>query len=1116
MGYKIQNVLENAHKKVNEDFSEYINYLHVMGNNYKYSAMEQLNIFFIRPEAVACAEYDFWKENFNRVVERNQKGIPIYNVRNGKKNVRYIFDVTQTVSLDKRNDEKPKLWEFNNRTHKNVFERITGKSDFEEAQMVLISQTMLENSKLDTFNYKDTEVLESFIKKSVLIALDQRMGINKKDIFNEKEKEVYSLFSDFRTMELISSEISNVAKKVLIKVSKEIQKINDETTLEQNSKIGYEIENEKNEEELEYAEKDDRRERISDRERNIYSSSEANILRAGGRELQNDTAGREVSSASSEFRGRRIKLEQTQLLGTGENEIFGTRESGIFEKSSNEGRSYGTSIFNSERSGEILGDRKTQNDENYGINRRIKRKRSNGMVKAYEQPTLFSQGNNLQSDNLQIENDNIITQKNIDDVLKSYSGAENIYNFFQDNSSKEDRIKYLKWEYGTGGFSIPDRGDFIDDAFYTSKNMKLYKNHFSNNEVKIVLSWDKIEKRIQELIDENQYFIPKKETENIIENDEIIYPYIDEENSKDNISKNFKITEEIQSEKLLPSERLNNNIEAIKVLKNLKEREAADDEKITLSKYVGWGGLADVFDENKGGQWEEARNFLKENLTQEEYDNAKASTLTAFYTPKIVIDSIYKGIQQLGFEGGNILEPSCGVGNFIGNLPDKLEKSKIYGVELDSISGNIAKKLYPESNIQVKGFEKTEFSNNSFDVVIGNVPFGDFKVMDREYEKQNFMIHDYFISKSLDKVKKGGIMAFVTSSGTFDKKDDSVRRYIGERAELLGAIRLPNDTFKGVAGTEVTSDIIFLKKRENINKEEQDWYSVKADSQGLVYNQYFVDNLDMVLGKMEEVSGRFGKTLTCMPKENSNLKDELEQAVGNIEGSYEKTLAEEKETVIAVENEDYEIRNFSFFKKDNEIYFKENSEMILQDLSDRDKDKISKYIELTSSLRKVIQIQKDDETDDRLKIEQEKLNRIYDGFTNKYGYLNSRANSRLFTEDSNYSLLSSIEIFDERGNFKKKGDIFSKRTIKQSKVIDRVDTPQEALILSISQKAKVDFEYMTDLTGMKKEELINSLKGEIFLDINQDFPQEFQYVTQDEYLSGNIREKIECCEIIHM
>ena len=1109
MGYKIQNVLESAHKKVNENFSEYINYLHVMGNNYKYSAMEQLNIFFIRPEAVACAEYDFWKENFNRVVERNQKGIPVYSIRNGKKNVRYIFDVTQTVSLDKRNDEKPKLWEFNNRTHKDVFERMTGKSDFEEAQLELINQTMLENSKLDTFNYKDAEVLESFIKKSVLIALDQRMGINKKDIFNEKEKEIYSLFSDFRTMELISSEISKIAKRVLIKVSKEIQKINDETVLEQNSKIGYEIENEKNEEELEYAEKDDRWERISDRERDIYSSSEANILRTDGRDLQNDTDGREVSGASSKFGGRRNRFEQAQLLGTGENEISGTRESGIFEKSSYERRSYEASIFNSDRSGEILGDRKTQNDESYGINRRIKRKRSNGMGKAYEQPTLFSQGNNLQSDNLQIENDNIITQKNIDDVLKSYSGAENIYNFFQDNRSKEDRIKYLKQEYGIGGFSISDRGDFIDDAFYTSQNMKLYKNHFSNNEVKIVLSWDKIEKRIQELIDENQYFIPEKEKENIIENDEIKYPYINEENSKDNIFKNFKITEEIQSEKLLPSERLNNNIEAIKVLKNLSDREATNDERTTLSKYVGWGGLADVFDENKGGQWEEARNFLKENLTQEEYDNAKASTLTAFYTPKIVIDSIYKGIQQLGFENGNILEPSCGVGNFIGNLPDELENSKIYGVELDSISGNIAKKLYPESNIQVKGFEKTEFSNNSFDVVIGNVPFGDFKVMDREYEKQNFMIHDYFIAKSLDKVKKGGIMAFVTSSGTFDKKDDSVRRYIGERAELLGAIRLPNDTFKGVAGTEVTSDIIFLKKRGNINKKEQDWYAVKSDSEGFVYNQYFVDNPVMILGKMEEVSGRFGKTLTCVPKENSNLKDELEKAVGNIEGSYEKILAEEKETVIAVENEDYEVRNFSFFKKDNKIYFKENSEMILQDLSDRDKDKISKYIELTSSLRKVIQIQKDGGTDDRLKIEQEKLNRIYDGFINKYGYLNSRANSRLFNEDSNYSLLSSIEIFDERGNFKKKGDIFFKRTIKQSKVIDKVDTPQEALILSISQKAKVDFEYMTNLTGMKKEELINSLKGEIFLDINQDFPQEFQYVTQDEYLSGNIREKIE-------
>lgn len=335
-----------------------------------------------------------------------------------------------------------------------------------------------------------------------------------------------------------------------------------------------------------------------------------------------------------------------------------------------------------------------------------------------------------------------------------------------------------------------------------------------------------------------------------------------EENKQEKVS-NFRITEDIFPDKLTPSERLNNNLEAISMLKRIEkgERDLDITAQETLAKYVGWGGLVDVFDESKDYQWKEARAFLKENLSSSEYEAAKESTLTAFYTPKIVIDGVYSTLSEMGFKNGNILEPSMGIGNFIGNLPDEMSKSKFYGVELDSVSGRIAKLLYPESDVQVKGFEETSFSNNFFDVAIGNVPFGEFKVNDREYNSNNFLIHDYFFAKSIDKVRNGGVIAFITSSGTMDKKDESIRKYINARAEFLGAIRLPNDTFKGVAGTEVTSDIIFLKKRDSVLERDDDWVHLAEDENGLVYNKYFVDHPEQVLGNMREVSGRFGKLL---------------------------------------------------------------------------------------------------------------------------------------------------------------------------------------------------------------------------------------------------------------
>ena len=606
--------------------------------------------------------------------------------------------------------------------------------------------------------------------------------------------------------------------------------------------------------------------------------------------------------------------------------------------------------------------------------------------------------------------------------------------------------------------------------------------------------------------------------------------------------KNYRLQENFLPEQLPPSERLQQNLQAITTTLTIEQenRGATQEEQQILAKYVGWGGLADVFDESKGGQWEEARNFLKEHLTQKEYEAARESTLTSFYTPKPVIDCIYQTLSDMGFQSGNVLEPSMGVGHFIGSVPEQLSHSKFYGVELDSISGRIGKLLYPESNIQIKGLEETTFSNNFFDVAVGNVPFGEFKVNDREYNKQNLLIHDYFFAKSIDKVRNGGVIAFITSSGTLDKQDESVRRYLNARAKFLGAIRLPNNTFKGMAGTEVTSDIIFLKKRDSIMEHDDDWIHRAEDEKGLTYNKYFVDHPKMVLGSMEEVSGRFGKTLTCSPSfvgtdemNREALKNHLEMASERIssQATYEEIELLDDEVASIPATDD--VKNFSYTLIDDEVYYRENSLFVKKEVSDKNKEKIKDYLELTEALKDVITKQKEDYSDDAIKQAQARLNEVYDRYSEKHGFLNNLSNTRALKEDSNFPLVSSIEILDEEENFKAKADIFSKRTIKKALSIDHVDTSLEALILSVSQKGLIDFAYMEELTGKETKTLIEELKGEIFLDFReaQDFfkpinlygedgdlpylaasngnSYRYGFVTKDEYLSGNLREKLQ-------
>ena len=559
-------------------------------------------------------------------------------------------------------------------------------------------------------------------------------------------------------------------------------------------------------------------------------------------------------------------------------------------------------------------------------------------------------------------------------------------------------------------------------------------------------------------------------------------------------------------------ERFRRNIMAIQLLKKCQEenRFATPEEQIILSKYVGWGGLSEAFDENNSA-WATEYLELSSVLTPEEYASARESTLTAFYTPPEVITAIYKAMEQMGFKEGNLLEPSCGIGNFIGMLPDAMQNSKIYGVELDTISAGIAQQLYQKTTIAAQGFEETNLPDSFFDGVVGNVPFGDFKVSDKRYDKHKFLIHDYFFAKSLDKLRPGGVMALVTSKGTMDKETLAVRKYIAQRAELLGAIRLPNNTFKGNAGTEVVSDILILQKRDRLIDIEPDWVHLDTDENGIKMNSYFVQHPEMILGEMKMVSGRFGMEATCVPYENADLAAQLDEAVANIHGEIteyetEEELEEEDNSIPA----DPTVRNFSYTVVDDKIYYRENSRMTPVEVSATAENRIKGMIAIRNSVRTLIELQTEDYPDSEIKAEQERLNRLYDTFSGKYGLINSRANTSAFSQDSSFSLLSALEIIGEDGELERKADMFSKRTIKPHTPVTSVDTASEALAVSLGEKATIDMDYMMELSGKSENEIFEDLKGVIFLNPLYEYGNAYEskYLMADEYLSGNVREKL--------
>ena len=559
-----------------------------------------------------------------------------------------------------------------------------------------------------------------------------------------------------------------------------------------------------------------------------------------------------------------------------------------------------------------------------------------------------------------------------------------------------------------------------------------------------------------------------------------------------------------------PLDRFYHNIRAIQLLKKLESehRLANSIEQSVLSEYVGWGGLADYFNEDNLHYPE-----LRVVLTDEELSSARESTLTAFYTPPVVIRAMYQALENLGFQNGNLLEPSCGIGHFMGMKPESMADSRIFGVELDGISGRIAQQLYQTSSIAVQGFERTELPDSFFDVAIGNIPFGNFKLSDKRYDKNNFLIHDYFFAKTLDKVRPGGIIAFVTSKGTMDKESPVVRKYIAQRADLLGAIRLPNDTFKAAAGTDVTSDILFFQKRGTLTLDEPSWVHLNTDASGLKMNQYFADHPEMILGEMKEISGPYGPETACLPYEDQELGQLLSEAIQGINGSITKYEAEE----LADEEEDLSIpadpsvRNFSFTLVDGKVYYRENSRMAPVNASVTAENRIKGLIGIRDCVRRLIEYQTEDYPDTMIEAQQVQLNALYDDFSAKYGIINSRANRSVFSTDNSFFLLSSLEVLDDEGNFLRKADMFTKRTIKQRVEIIHVDTSSEALAVSLAEKARVDMDYMMELTNRSEAEIVSDLRGVIFINPRYEAGSgngQPKYLPADEYLSGNVREKL--------
>ena len=688
-----------------------------------------------------------------------------------------------------------------------------------------------------------------------------------------------------------------------------------------------------------------------------------------------------------------------------------------------------------------------------------------------------------------------ITQRQIDraltDSCRTFAGGqEGIVPFLAEHDSQEERVRFIRGRYGIGGMTVGER---LYEG-HSGKGMEIKLGGLLEPEDQVLLSWRAVAERLAQLYQQEilEAMLP----------DETEEPALNVEPAT------YHISETQQDVSRGPKARFLGNLDAIRTLKavEVEGRVATPEEQEVLARYVGWGGLADAFDSNKDS-WKEEYAALKGVLTDAEYAAARASTLTAFYTPPVVIQAMYAALGNMGFSGGNLLEPACGTGRFFGMLPEGMGGAHCYGVELDSVSGRIAQLLYPQARIEVTGFEQAELPDQFFDAAVGNVPFGAFSVADRRYDAQHFLIHDYFFARTLDKLRPGGVLAFVTAKGTMDKENLAVRRYIAQRAELVGAIRLPNDTFHAEAGADVTSDILFLRKRERPVVEEPDWVHLGRTESELTVNRYFIDHPEMVLGELVEVTTQYGRDVVCKPFPHRELKELLAQAVEALRVDDHNIQDAELSDAVKPDGSipaDPTVRNYSYTAINGRIYYRENSRMMPVQLSRGAQERVLHMLPLRDCVRELIQAQLDDEPDTRIAELQHRLNGLYDGFRAEFGLLSGRANSQALSDDSAYPLLCSLEILDENGQLARKADLFTRRTIQPHRAVTHADSAGDALAVSLSEKGRVDLHYMEELSGKPSEELMQALRGIIFP--LPEHPE--RWVTADEYLSGNVREKL--------
>ena len=1039
----VSDIARNTYKQICSNQEEWKKYLTVAARFYKYPFNDQIMIYAQRPDATACAPIEIWNRNMRCLVKRGAHGIALLDFTEDKQRIKYVFDVKDVQPMT--NGAFPKLWAMKDAYQSEIITCLEAYYNTSESKSFIENVCMLAKQLVKD---QEQELREEFARIQSIKQMEMKNS--------DKISETYLQLLQSSVAYCILSRCSIAEEEFSHRLNfRGIEQFNTMATLSElgNSTatiikpilmlIGQQIFelDKQNKKSIANAFKVNYN-ALKRESKDVYDINLKLKIQEG--RSQNDSRIQESRGISStKYQDGYRDDANDRKVWKNENELSTGTSWRYIPESAIERRANESSESSGERGPAKTRDHYKSDEKDREYNRGTESNKPISLDSRDESNTSISRGDNQDRDYIQL-------------------------NFFPSIQQQKDIIK-IGADEDKAPIFMP-----VDDISVIVKDQK------NNSEKKIQSR--KEEKEVSDRLTE------KDALQVIASNDR---------------AENYHIMNDLLGTGTT-KEKFNNNMNAIQVLKKIEEedRYATKVEQDILAKYVGWGGLSQVFDK-ANDRYKDEYNRLLEALDKEEYRAARESTLNAHYTAPIIIKSIYETIERMGFRTGNILEPSLGVGNFFGLLPETCKQSQLYGVELDSISGRIARQLYPNANIQVKGYEKTSFQNDSFDLIVGNIPFGNYKVTDIAYDKHNFFIHDYFITKSLDKVRSGGIIAFITTKGTLDKKSTKVREYIANRAEFLGAVRLPNNAFLANAGTEVTADIIFLQKREKkLAFDKEEWVNT-IDNGELEINKYFINHPEMILGEMKLVSGPYGPESTCEPNERSSM-EQLRKSLSLIQGQYRERVNEdnvlEMDQVIPV---DPMIPNYTFTIIENKIYYRENTRMRRISLNEIGEDRVKAMIQLTECTRHLIDAQLHNKSNEKIEELQLRLNNLYDTFVKKFGLIHDKANKKVFSDDSNYFLLCSLEILNNDGTFKRKADMFSKRTIKRHEQITSVDTTSEALTVSINEKARIDLAYMAKLSNKDEEEIIQELKGIIFQN-----PVSKEWETADEYLSGNVKRKL--------